>query len=252
MLSKFWSDLTSADISKLGKNKILILPFSSVEQHGEHLPSGTDKLILDGILNTFVKKYPKLNKYLILPNISIGSASEHNSFEGTLSSNSTNYIDYIISIVGELCIRRYKKFIFLNSHGGQISHLDIAAKEIKSRYKAVDIVKAHYFLFKGFEKIIPKKELLYGYHGGEFETSIMLHLYPELIKLNKIKRNKLSTDFKSKKIISYERTIKRAWNTKDLSKTGIIGNPTKSSADKGKRILDLTSTTLKKIIDEMK
>ena len=42
MLSKFWSDLTSADISKLGKNKILILPFSSVEQHGEHLPSGTD------------------------------------------------------------------------------------------------------------------------------------------------------------------------------------------------------------------
>ena len=225
MLSKFWSDLTSVEISKLGKNKILILPFSSVEQHGEHLPSGTDKLILDGILNTFINKYPKLNKYLILPNISIGSASEHNSFEGTLSSNSTNYIDYIISIVGELCIRRYK---------------------------AVDIVKAHYFLFKGFEKIIPKKELLYGYHGGEFETSIMLHLYPELIKLNKIKRNKLSTDFKSKKIISYERTIKRAWNTKDLSKTGIIGNPTKSSADKGKRILDLTSRTLKKIIDEMK
>jgi creatinine amidohydrolase len=73
-----------------------------------------------------------------------------------------------------------------------------------------------------------------------------------LIKLNKIKANKLSSDFKSKKIISYERTIKRAWNTKDLSKTGIIGNPTKSSADKGKRILDLTSRTLKKIIDEMK
>ena len=91
MLSKFWSDLTSADISKLGKNKILILPFSSVEQHGEHLPSGTDKLILDGILNTFIKKYPKLNKYLILPNISIGSASEHNSFEGTLSSNCLLY-----------------------------------------------------------------------------------------------------------------------------------------------------------------
>ena len=65
-----------------------------------------------------------------------------------------NYIDYIISIINELCIRRYKKFIFLNSHGGQISHLDIAAKEIKSRYKAVDIVKAHYFLFKGFENFL--------------------------------------------------------------------------------------------------
>ena len=118
-------------------------------------------------------------------------------------------------------------------------------------YKNVDIVKAHYFLFKGFEKIIPKKELLYGYHGGEFETSIMLHLHPELIKINKIKKSNLSSDVNSKKIISYEKTIKRAWNTKDLSKTGIIGNPTNSSKDKGKKILDLTSRTLKKIIDEM-
>ncbi len=252
MLSKFWSDLTSQEIHKLGKNKILIIPFSSVEQHGEHLPSGTDKLILDGILNTFIKNYPKLNKYLILPNISIGSASEHNSFEGTLSANSTNYIDYIISIVDELCIRKYKKFIFLNSHGGQISHLDIAAKEIKSRYKGVDIVKVNYFLFKGFEKIIPKKELLYGYHGGEFETSIMLHLYPELIKLNKIKKNKLSSDFKSNKIISYEKTIKRAWNTKDLTISGVIGNPINSTPEKGKKILNLISNTLKKIILEMK
>ena len=132
MLSKFWIDLTSDDIKKLGKNKVLIMPFSSVEQHGDHLPSGTDKLILDGILNTFIKNNPKLNNFLVLPNISIGSASEHNSFEGTISARSTNYIEYIISVVEELCIRKYKKFIFLNSHGGQISHLDIVAKEIKS------------------------------------------------------------------------------------------------------------------------
>ena len=80
----------------------------------------------------------------------------------------------------------------------------------------------------------------------------MLHLHPELIKINKIKKNKLSSDINSKKIISYEKTTKRAWNTKDLSETGIIGNPTNSSADKGKKILDLTSRTLKKIINEMK
>ena len=79
----------------------------------------------------------------------------------------------------------------------------------------------------------------------------MLHLHPELIKINKIKKNKLSSDINSKKIISYEKTIKRAWKTKDLSETGIIGNPTNSSADKGKKILDLTSSTLKKILNEM-
>ena len=188
MLSKFWTDLSSDEIKKIGKNKILVFPFSSVEQHGSHLPSGTDKLILEGILEKFVSKYPKLNNFLILPNISIGSASEHSNFEGTISANSTKYIDYIVSIVEQFCERKYKKFLFINSHGGQISHLDIVAKEIKSKYKFVDIIKANYFLFKGYEKIINKKELFYGYHGGEFETSIMLYLYPKSVKSDKIKK----------------------------------------------------------------
>ena len=66
MLSKFWIDLTSDDIKKLGKNKVLIMPFSSVEQHGDHLPSGTDKLILDGILNTFIQNNRKLNNLSLI------------------------------------------------------------------------------------------------------------------------------------------------------------------------------------------
>ena len=251
MLSKFWTDLSSEEIKRIGKNKILVLPFSSVEQHGSHLPSGTDKLILEGILDKFVSNYPKLNNFLILPNISIGSASEHSNFEGTISANSTKYIDYIVSIVEQFCERKYKKFLFINSHGGQISHLDIAAKEIKSKYKSVDIIKANYFLFNGFEKIINKKELTYGYHGGEFETSIMLYLYPKLVKSNKLKKHQLSPDAKSKNIITYEKNIKRAWNTTDISKSGIIGDPTKASALKGKKILEVTSNTLKKIITEM-
>ena len=252
MLSKFWSDLSSEEIKKIGKNIILIFPFSSVEQHGSHLPSGTDKLILEGILEKFVFNHPKLKNFLVLPNISIGSASEHLNSEGTISANSTKYIDYIVSIVEQFCDRKYKKFLFINSHGGQISHLDIVAKEIKSKYKSVDIIKANYFLFNGYEKIINKKELSYGYHGGEFETSLMLYLYPKLVKLNKIEKHQLSPDINSKDIISYEKTIKRAWNTTDLSKSGIIGDPTKASALKGKKILEVTLNTLKKIIAEMK
>jgi creatinine amidohydrolase len=80
----------------------------------------------------------------------------------------------------------------------------------------------------------------------------MLYLYPKLVKSDKIKKHQLSPDAKSKNVISYEKTIKRAWNTTDLSKSGIIGDPTKASALKGKKILEVTSNTLKKIITEMK
>ncbi len=63
MLSKFWSDLTLDEIKKNGKNKVLIFPFSSIEQHGSHLPSGTDKMILDGILSLLVNQNTKSNNF---------------------------------------------------------------------------------------------------------------------------------------------------------------------------------------------
>ena len=251
MLTKFWSNLTSFEIDKLDNKRILIFPFSSIEQHGNHLPVGTDKFILDGILDAFVRKYPKLNNFIIMPNIYFGSASEHLQFKGTISINSSRYIDYVVDIVDQFCANKHHKFIFLNSHGGQTSHLDIVSKELKSKYPSIDIVKANYFLFKGFENIISEKELNYGYHGGEFETSLMLYLKPNLVKMNKILKNYISSDYNSKKLISYEMNIKRAWNTKDLSKNGIIGNPIDANADKGKKILNLTIDTLSKIIKEI-
>tara|TARA_Y100001935_G_scaffold250273_1_gene250113 strand:+ start:173 stop:934 length:762 start_codon:yes stop_codon:yes gene_type:complete len=251
MLSKFWSDLTLDEIKKIGKNKVLIFPFSSIEQHGSHLPSGTDRMILDGILSLLVEQNSKSNNFLIMPNLSMGSAGEHLNFEGTISAYSTKYIDYVISIIENLCEKKYKKFLFLNSHGGQIGHLDIIAKELKSKFKFIDIVKAHYFLFDGYEKIISKKELVFGYHGGEFETSIMMFLYPNLVKYKKISSNLISPDYKSNNIISYEKKIKRAWNTQDISKSGIIGDPTKANKEKGKKILKIAVNNILKIINEM-
>ena len=73
----------------------------------------------------------------------------------------------------------------------------------------------------------------------------------KLVKSNKLKKHQLSPDAKSKNIITYEKNIKRAWNTTDISKSGIIGDPTKASALKGKKILEVTSNNLKKIITEM-
>ena len=79
----------------------------------------------------------------------------------------------------------------------------------------------------------------------------MLYLYPLLVKKNLIKKNAISPDFKSKSTISYEKNIKRAWNTEDINKSGIIGNPVGSSSLKGKKILDITLNTLKKIVMEL-
>jgi creatinine amidohydrolase len=126
------------------------------------------------------------------------------------------------------------------------------AKELKNKYKDSKIIKANYFLFEGYNKVISKNELLHGYHGGEFETSLMLYLANNLVRKNKIKKNKLSPDYNNKKLIGFEKNVKLQWNTEDINKTGIIGNPKNANSQKGKEITNIATSTIKKIIKELK
>ena len=91
MLTNFFEELSSVEIKKINKKTVLIFPFSSIEQHGSHLPVNTDKKILEGILDKFNNKYSS-KKYIIMPQIYIGSASEHKAYAGTVSLDSLDFI----------------------------------------------------------------------------------------------------------------------------------------------------------------
>ena len=252
MLTNFWNNLTTKEISKLSRNTVIIVPFSAIEQHGSHLPVSTDKIILDRILEKLCTKNKKNKDFVVLPNLSIGSSSEHASFEGTLTVNSLNYINFCINYLENIFSKKFYKFVFINSHGGQTSHMEIVAKELKNQFKKSKIIKANYFLFSGYEKIISINELSHGYHGGEFETSLMLYLDKENVRINKIKKGLLSPDYKSKNLIGYEKDVKLQWNTDNISKTGIIGNPQNASSSKGEKLVKITISTIEKIIKELK
>ena len=252
MLTNFWNNLTTKEISKLSRNTVIIVPFSAIEQHGPHLPVSTDKIILDRILEKLCTKNKKNKDFVVLPNLSIGSSSEHISFEGTLSVNSLNYINFCLNYLESIFSKKFYKFIFLNSHGGQTSHIEIIAKELKNKFNKSKIIKANYFLFSGYEDIISTNELTYGYHGGDFETSLMLYLAKEKVRINKISKGKLSPDYNNKKIITFEKNIKLQWDTKDISKSGIIGNPHNASSFKGEKLTKIAILTIEKIIKELK
>jgi len=252
MLTNFWNNLTTKEISKLSRNTIIIVPFSAIEQHGPHLPVSTDKIILDRILEKLCTKNNKNKDFVVLPNLSIGSSSEHSSFEGTLSVNSLNYINFCLNYLESIFSKKFHKFIFLNSHGGQTSHIEIIAKELKTKFNKSKIIKANYFLFSGYEDIISTNELTYGYHGGDFETSLMLYLANEKVRINKISKGKLSPDYKNNKIIGFEKNIKLQWDTQNISKSGIIGNPQNASSIKGQKITKVAISTIEKIIKELK
>ena len=80
----------------------------------------------------------------------------------------------------------------------------------------------------------------------------MLYLDKENVRINKIKKGRLSPDYKSKKVIGYEKDVKLQWNTENISKTGIIGNPLNANSLKGEKLAKLTISTIEKIIKELK
>ena len=252
MLTKFWENLTTEEVSKLSRNTIVIVPFSAIEQHGPHLPLNTDKIILDRIIEKFSEEHKQSRDFVILPNLCIGSSSEHNNFEGTLNVDSINYINFCLNYLESIFSKNFKKFLFLNSHGGQTSHIEIIAKELKNKYKYSKIVKANYFKFDGYNKIISENELKHGYHGGEFETSLMLYLAKELVRNKKITKHKISPDSKNNNIIGFEKNVKLQWNSEDINKRGIIGNPVNASSKKGEKITNIAILTIKKIVKELK
>ena len=111
MLTNFWEELTTNEIKKINRKTVLIFPFSSIEQHGPHLPLNTDKKILEGILLEFNKKY-KSNKYLIMPEIYFGSATEHTDFDGTISIDSLEFITHSLSILENFLYYSLKDLTF--------------------------------------------------------------------------------------------------------------------------------------------
>ena len=113
-------------------------------------------------------------------------------------------------------------------------------------------MKANYFKFNGYNKIISENELKHGYHGGEFETSLMLYLAKELVRNKKITKHNISPDSKNKNIIGFEKNVKLQWNSEDINKRGIIGNPVNASSKKGEKITNIAILTIKKIVKELK
>ena len=108
MLTKFWDNLTTQEIAKLSRNTIIIAPFSAIEQHGSHLPVNTDKIILDELINKFCEENKKSKEFIVLPNLSIGSSSEHNHFQGTLSVDSVNYINFCLNYLESIFSKKLR------------------------------------------------------------------------------------------------------------------------------------------------
>ena len=224
------------NISKDARSTI-IWPFGAVEQHGPHLPLATDSIFVDEIICEVLKLIPPETPIKKLPTQYIGFSPEHKEFDGTISLSS-NLITSMIKEVGvQLADMEFKRLIMLNAHGGQISLLNTAARELRSIAPNLSVFPC--FLWSGvdgLEELLTRKEIENGLHASLAETSLMMALKSQLVGKERLCEG---TDSHIPEGWSLEGNAPTAWFTGDLSKSGVIGDNKGSNVELGNSLKSL-------------
>ena len=229
---RLWADMTWADFAASeAKQWIAVLPVAAIEQHGPHLPLGTDSFIAEAYVEKALPLIPPGLPVTILPVQTIGLSTEHLAFPGTLSLSAATMISALTEI-GE-CVRRagVRKLLIITSHGGNVEAIDMVARDLRARCGMLrSRVRRHDFRCA---------EEKHGVHGGDVETSLMLAARPATVRMDDaIDATSASVAMEAEfSWLGAHGPAAFGWMTQDLHGSGAVGDARGATADKGETAL---------------
>lgn len=228
-----WSEVKQANLA----SKVALFPLGSFEQHGPHLPLTTDSDIVTAVARGVERKRP--DKILCLPTLWPGHSTHHLRFPGTMSVHQLPYIQLIVELCEGIVGMGARKVFLLNGHGGNDVPVRAALRELKNRYPKTTFVFASYWALAAQTiKQVRESDLGGIGHACELETSLMLHLHPDRVKLPLARRDgPKHTDPYRKSDMQYSRPVYFVNDFHEVTKTGTIGHPELATAAKGKQFL---------------
>lgn len=166
-------------------NSLVLVPIAAVEQHGPHLPTGTDTIICGAVSEAVEAK--RSNKVLLMPTLWLGASAHHLRFGATASADLDTYVSMLCEIGQQLLEDGFERIVFLNGHGGNVDPLKVALRELQLQDPRPLLAGGSYWSVA--EKVIADgldgKDKAVG-HACEFETSMIMHLRPELVDTPKL------------------------------------------------------------------
>jgi creatinine amidohydrolase len=231
---------------------IAVLPFAAIEQHGPHLPLGTDMYIMEGYLGRVLRRLPADLPLAFLPVQAIGTSQEHSAFAGTLSLTDQAALDAWAAIGESVARAGCRKLVLINSHGGNSALLERLALDLRVRERLL-AVTASWSRFGYPDGLFPPQEVAHGIHAGEIETSLMLAFRPDLVRMPEAGDFvPASLDFE--RDFAWLRTGRPAgfgWMAQDLSSSGAIGNAAAATAEKGEAAADYGATAFIELLQDV-
>ncbi len=224
-------EMTWPELRKVDRSRTLVLaPIAACEQHSRHLPTFTDTILCGAVAEGVEARLR--DRVLLLPILWLGASDHHLPFGATLTASLDTHITMLCEILTPLLDDGYSRVMILNGHGGNIDPLHVALRRLQPLRKKALLTGASYWELADREIAAlcegPRKAVG---HACEVETSMVMHLRPELVRTSEIKDD----------VESVPEVLRGLFMAKDMGQRtdhGAVGYPERASAEKGKKLLE--------------
>lgn len=235
--SRRLEDLSGAQISRLvTERSIVVLPIGAIEQHGPHLPLSVDRVIAHEAAAALVARHGEACDLWLLPTMSVSKSNEHAWSPGTLWLSAETMLAVLNDIGRSVAATDARRLVFLNGHGGNSALLNVACRELRLAHGLMTFL-VHPFVPPDQGGSSPQTELQMGIHGGHQETSVFMHLRPDLVHLQRAARN-VPEGLAANRHVRFGGSASFGWLSNDFGPHGHIGDPTGANASEGARLFD--------------
>jgi creatinine amidohydrolase len=262
--SRFWADLSTQDFARRietgqAAQTIAVLPVAATEQHGPHLPLSVDTVLVDGVVAAALPHLAPALPVLFLPTQAVGLSPEHARFPGTLTLKAETIIRLWTDIGESVAAAGVKKLVLFNAHGGQVSVMDIVARDLRARLGLL-VYSVNWFNLPltdatgaDANDLFGATEHRFGIHAGDVETSMMLALDPAHVDMAQARDFHSSSQDRAQRfeILGNGKSAKLGWQMQDYNPTGAVGNAAAATADKGRAVVDAAGRSLARLLTEL-
>ncbi|HEY0944894.1 MAG TPA: creatininase family protein [Opitutaceae bacterium] len=238
---RYLAGFTRDELAALpGKDHALVIvPTGAIEQHGHHLPVGVDALLGQAWLERALPKLPVDAPVFVAPPITYGKSNEHLGFPGTVYISAKTLRRLLLAIAAQLHALGFRRIALLNTHGGNSAVLVYTLREIQTSLGVTAGMLGGYA-----RPVLPLQEAEFGFHAGEWETSLMLACNPELVRMDRALCEYPARVDDPGELRPENAPAIFSWITSDVSVSGVMGDATVATGEKGRQWFDEASTTL--------
>jgi len=248
-----WSAMHSGDFASLDLARtVAVLPLGATEQHGPHLPLGVDTRLVQAMVEGALPRLKAGSPVLVLPTCSVGLSTEHSAFAGTLSLSTSTALHLLHDIGLSVARAGVRKLLMFNAHGGHVAAMDLAARDLRSAGLTVFHTSWEQLPLGPAWQAFDEQERRFGVHAGEIETSMMLALSPEQVRME------MAQDFPSSAIerVQHHPLLgqghsRLGWHVQDLHPSGAVGHARRADAARGAALLDAVSDQLAVLLAQL-